>query len=393
MSSFIRDRFTWLGYLMLGYYAYMQATTGPLMTYLGAELQLTYVQRGLHFSAFALGMVLAGLTADRLAQRWGRGRIFWIGGFGMGAFASLLVFGKTPVITIAGALLMGYIGSWTLVMIQAALADRHGEQRTIALTESNVIASVGAMIAPALIGLLADGWRGALLAGFGAWLVLYVVFRRTTIPTNAASSDNANIKHSDLPSTTLPRIFWLYWLMGIVIGSIEWSIIFWASDFFERVVGLPKNYAATAVSAYFVANIIGRALGSRLARTIPAETLLLGVVIVASIGFPIFWLSPTPLFNIVGLFLAGLGVSNLYPFILAMVTHVAPDQSNTASARISMAMGVAMLVTPLVLASFADQVGIRNAYMVVIVLLGFLLGFAILSYRLTQKEAALVEVQ
>src|SRR5262245_28289090 len=127
MSSFIRDRFTWLAYLMLGYYAYMQAATGPLMTYLGDELQLTYVQRGLHFSAFALGMVLAGLTADRLAQHWGRRPIFWVGGFGMGVSTLFLVLGQTSVATITGTLLMGYIGSWTLVMIQAALADKHGE--------------------------------------------------------------------------------------------------------------------------------------------------------------------------------------------------------------------------------------------------------------------------
>jgi MFS family permease len=393
MFSFIRDRFTWLAYLMLGYYAYMQAATGPLMTYLGDELQLTYVQRGLHFSAFAFGMVLAGLTADRLAQRWGRSRIFWIGGFGMGTFAFLLIFGKTSIATTAGALFMGYIGSWTLVMIQATLADKYGDQRTIAITESNVIASVGAMLAPALIGLLAAGWRGALLAGFGVWLLMFLIFRRDAIPTNAAYSENNNIKSFRLPSTTLPKIFWLYWLMGIIIGSVEWSIIFWASDFFERVVGLPKNYAAAAVSAYFVANIIGRVLGSRLARNIPAETLLLGVVIVASLGFPIFWLSPAPMFNIIGLFLTGLGVSNLYPFILAMVTRATPDQSNTASARISMAMGIAILVTPLVLASFADQVGIRNAYTVVIGLLGFLLLFTVLANRFAQKEAASINIQ
>jgi MFS family permease len=309
---------------------------------------------------------------------------FWIGGLGMGLFAFLLTLGQTPPMTILATLFMGYIGSWTLVVIQAALADKHGEKRTVALTEANVIASVTAMLAPALVGLLASGWRGALYIGFGIWAFLFVRFGQVSIPTHTLD------QNPDTDSTptdgTLPKIFWLYWLMGVVIGSVEWSIIFWASDFFDRVVGLPKNYAAAAVSAFFVANVIGRALGSRFARTLAAETLMLGAVVITCVGFPIFWLSPAPILNIGGLFLTGLGVSNLYPFILSLVARTAPNQSNTASARISLAMGIAILVTPQVLASFADQVGIRNAYTVVVILLALLLFLSLLANRVMQKE-------
>lgn len=69
MTPFTRDRFTWLGYSMLGYYSFTQASLGPLLPFLGTELNINYTEQGLHGSAFALGMILAGLGASKLAQR------------------------------------------------------------------------------------------------------------------------------------------------------------------------------------------------------------------------------------------------------------------------------------------------------------------------------------
>jgi len=75
-TSFTRDRFTWLAYGMLAYFAYMQAALGPLMPFLRDELHLSYTVSGLHLSAFALGMVLAGSLGDHLVQWWGRKVVF-----------------------------------------------------------------------------------------------------------------------------------------------------------------------------------------------------------------------------------------------------------------------------------------------------------------------------
>ena len=54
-SPFTRDRFTWLAYLLLAFYTFLEAALGPLMPFLRAELALNYTCGGLHFSAFALG--------------------------------------------------------------------------------------------------------------------------------------------------------------------------------------------------------------------------------------------------------------------------------------------------------------------------------------------------
>lgn len=178
MSAFRRDRFTWFTYLLLGYFAYLQASLGPLMPFLRSELRLSYAEGGLHLSAFAGGMIVAGLSAAALVQRMGRRAVLWGGAIGMGGGALLLMGGGHIGITLSAALAMGYFGTLLLVMIQATLSDHHGVFRATALTESNMLAMLCAGLSPLMVGLwecTALGWRRALLTAvlaFG-WIVLF----------------------------------------------------------------------------------------------------------------------------------------------------------------------------------------------------------------------------
>ena len=184
-KSITRDKFTWLSYLMLGYYSYFINGLGPLMPFLRAELQMSYTLSSLHFSAFAVGMLLAGLGGDRIARKFGRRRTFWNGAFGMAGGVILLLVGYHPVLTIGGTFLMGTIGSLLLVMIPAALSDRYGSQRAIALSESNVIGSLCGGLASVSIGFFVKislGWRGALIAVILAVLFLRVIFQHVPFP-------------------------------------------------------------------------------------------------------------------------------------------------------------------------------------------------------------------
>ena len=367
-NLFVRDRFTWLAYLMLAYYAYSQAALGPLMPFLRAELDLNYTVAGLHISAFALGMILAGLLGDRWAQRRGRRFVFWAGGAGMAAGALILTVSHHVVLTIIGALVMGWLGTYLLVMIQATLSDRHGEQRAIALTESNVAASISAALAPVFIGTfqrLSLGWRTALYLAAATFVLLFVYFQPEPIPDNRPPVTGP----TRTGRQSLPVFFWGYWTVVILAVSIEWCMIFWGADFLENVVGLSKINAATMMSLFFGAMVLGRIVGSRLSRTIPSPILLLVALGIVVVGFPLYWLATIPALNLLGLFIAGLGIANLFPLTLSVAVGVAADQANAASARVALAGGLAILIAPLTLGWVADQLNIQNAYGLVVLLL------------------------
>src|SRR5690348_11568807 len=145
---FVRERLTWASYWMLGYFAFFDAILGPLMPFMRGDLRLTYTLASLHFSAFALGAVVMGTTADYLTQRWGRRAAFWGGGIGMAA----------------GALL-------------------------VALTEANVFASGFAFLAPLMVGLVTAvslSWRLALFPVLA--LLVVIALRYWSVPFPARSA-------------------------------------------------------------------------------------------------------------------------------------------------------------------------------------------------------------
>lgn len=360
-NPFVRDRLTWLAYIMLAYMAYMPAILSPLMPFLRKELNLNYTMGGLLSSALAVGMILAGLTSDRVANRWGRHFTFWSGGIGLTMSALCLAVNGQVILTITSVLSMGYFGSLTLAMIQAILSDRHGAQRAIALTESNVAASVSTSLAPLFVGgfqRVGVGWRGALYLAAVLFAIIAARFYKEPIP----DLHHIRLKSNPGGGQRLPLSFWAYWVVICLVVSIEWCLVIWGADYLENVVGLSKTSASTMMSIFFAAMLIGRFLGSRITRVIPSATLMLIALGVTMLGFPIFWLARLAPLNIVGLFVAGLGVANLFPLTLSVAVGTAPQKSNTASARVSLGVGTAVLLAPLSLGWAADRVGLQNAY-------------------------------
>jgi fucose permease len=282
---------------------------------------------------------------------------------------------------------MGFLGTLLLVIIQASLSDHHGNSRAIALTESNVGASVAAGLAPLLIGAvtrLGFGWRAAVLAGILALIALGLRYRQQPIPEAPIT-----VVENEGRPRQLPRLYWAYWLVMTLGVAIEWSLVFWGADFLNSVVGLSRTNAVTLMSVFFLSMVSGRFAGSRLTRRMPAANLLLLALAVALLGFLLYWLAVIPAANVIGLFVAGLGVANLFPLTLSVATSVAAEQANRASARMSMGGGLAVLIVPLVLGWTADRIGLKDAFAIVVGLFAVAGAVAVLANFIARSEEAM----
>jgi fucose permease len=380
--TFTRSRATWLIYLLLGFYAYCLNIFGPITPFLKNELDLSYTVSSFHFSAFALGMIAAGLIGHAVIQRIGRWWAAWVAVFGMSLSAGLLISGQTPVLTISASFLMGLIGSLLLSVVPSVLADEHGAQTAKALSEANVIASLISSAAPVLVGWLAAsslGWRTALLLTLAAALILRLAFNGVQLASAAVTEE---VSHS---KQRLPRRFWVYWLALMFGVSVEFCMIFWSADYFETILGMPKADAAQAVSLFLGGMIVGRFLASRLVQRFSVHQILTVSVLVAAVGFLLYWTATAPLVGMIGLALTGLGTAALYPLLLTLTIATVPGNSARASARASLASGVAIFALPLLLGRLADALGIHLAYGIILLLL--IAVFAILqgSGRLAQS--------
>lgn len=166
-QPFTRTRITWIAYILLALYAYFLNIFGPITPFLKDEFHLSFTVSSLHYSAFAVGMLVVGLAGHLVIGRAGRELALALGAAGLGAGALLLVLGRAPAVTIGAAFLMGCVGSLILAVVPAALSEEHGELRAIAISEANVLSSLVSTAAPLLVGWLARalvGWRWALVA-------------------------------------------------------------------------------------------------------------------------------------------------------------------------------------------------------------------------------------
>jgi fucose permease len=366
-QTFYRNRFTWLAYLILALYSYFLNIIGPITPFLKDELKLSYTISSLHYTAFAVGILLVGLVGHFLIERVGRWLSLWIGAIGLSLGAVLLIVGRTPVITIGASFLMGLVGSLILATIPAIISDQYGEMRAVALSEANMICSLFTITAPLMVGLFArfsNNWRLALAIAAICPIFLWLGFGKI-IPPKPADKAETKVKSAG----HLPGQYWLFWFSLVLAVSIEFCMISWSADYLENGLGMLKVDAAQAVSLFFAGMILGRLFGSRLVQRFSARMLVIASILLAGLGFLLFWQASSVLLGLSGLFITGLGVASLYPLIISLAMDAAGGNSTQASSRATLASGTAILILPLVLGRLADLAGIRQAYGIVVLLL------------------------
>lgn len=382
MHEYRRDSLVWMAFLLNGSFAFYLNGLGPLTPFLRSELGLSYTLGSLHFTAFALGLLLVSLFGYRLIRLTGARRALWAGGLGMSASIIILVLGHHPVQTIGACLLLGLFCSLILSILPSVLSEHAGEARSAALTEYTLFASVVSAAAPLVVGFAAAsslGWRLALGLTALVPLALFALFGRIALPQGL--EDEAKRTQTSLP---LPRRYWAYWVLIVLSVSSEFCIVYWGSEYLTARLGMPKADSAQAIVLFIGGMILGRFLSSRLVRRIPLSILIPASALVALFGFALFWLPAASLPVLTGLFLSGLGIASLYPLLLSLAIGASGGQEVKAGSRASIASGVAILLLPLLLGGLADLLGIRPAYLVVpVLLLGVLMGL----FRLNRSQA------
>jgi fucose permease len=90
-------------------------------------------------------------------------------------------------------------------------------------------------------------------------------------------------------------------------------------------------------------------------------------------SFALFWLTDQPALAILGLFLCGMGIANLYPLSLALTLGAARGREDRANARSQLVLGLVAAACPYLLGSLADQHGLGTAFALEPVLIGICL--------------------
>ena len=351
---------TWIAFSYLSVWGYILYGLGNATPYLRADLRLTDFEAGLHASALAVGVLIAGVSTDFVARRIGSRWLLDLSVADLVLALGLVVLAPNLPISLSGALLLGLGGGILGTDVTIRLNRGAGAATRKLMSQANAVSMVAAAAAPVALGLAAadlHAWRVGLLLPLAAILVLTAIRPRAT---EARSSVRP-------PSARLPGGYWFAWLLLVLGVSIEFSFVYWGSTIVARRTGV-SGADATLLASLFVAGMlagrlaIGRGFGGGRA---PRGILASGLVVVL-VGATLVWMATTPLLSGVGLLLGGLGTAGLWPVGLAVALESAPKAPLAAAARATLASGTAVLLAPSALGLISDSVGVTGAWPIIL---------------------------
>ena len=164
-------------------------------------------------------------------------------------------------------------------------------------------------------------------------------------------------------------MFWIAAAMLFCTTAAEWCIAAWGATFVEDAAGVSTDTAVALMAGYFGGVVVGRTVGSRLARRHEPARLLAFALAVTAVGFAILWPSTAPAQALVGLALLGIGLGNLFPMGVSLTVSLVPGRAVLASGRAVVMSSFAVLLAPLTVGTLADATSLTAALGVVPVVL------------------------
>ncbi|MEP2947691.1 MAG: MFS transporter [Lentilitoribacter sp.] len=180
--------------------------------------------------------------------------------------------------------------------------------------------SIGALVS-ALIG-------GFTLSSFGEighgifWQIVFLVLFFYAFPKLQKRTGLA--EEEEKPKLQFPRVILPYLLGVVALFSVvpEGMIIDWSALFLNTERGVSIAWAGTGFAATSTAMAIMRFSGDHLRKRFGAEPTLRFSVITAIIGFSLVTLSPSPFWAVLGFFISGIGLANLFPIAISAAGNV-----------------------------------------------------------------------
>jgi MFS family permease len=360
--TYRRNPFTWTAFGALFAFGYLNAVLGPALPYLRSVEGISYSVGALHQVAYAIGGGVAGALSARNHLPFSRRSVIAVGLAGAGLAGLAVAYGNVAPITIAGALLMGMLGTLALIRVWAALSDAHGPRRAVALSEGEVAVSLAGMATPLLIGALAGGaatWRLAFAIGTATIALAVIAVLRADVPSPRLPSQRPATRERTWDVRLQPTL-----VIVFAIVALEFALSFWLASYLNDDVGLPRQIAVGLVSALYGANLTGRLLASRLAHNHAPEHLLLAAIGCVLAGLPCLLAATSATAAIPGIALAGTGIGALFPLTSSLHVQASGHTADSALGEVLTVAALGQTGGPLIAGAIAQASSLRAGLLV-----------------------------
>ena len=369
-KTFQRNGQFWLLALQVATVNFFTGGFGPSQALLREDQGTSLGIAGLHGTALGVAAIIAGGFNSKLVHRYGRSNTTWIGLTIFSTGITFFVFAPPVQLTLIATLIAGLGTSIVINNVNTAGSHAFAERSHTAVAQINAIAIAGFVTGNFIIGTTAnvvrDQWRIGLLITIPFALALFIKGRKF--------EPDSHIPDESGPQRgKLSKGFWFSWTGFFISISAEFATTFWSASLISDRTEASAAISTLAVIAFGTGVGTGRWYAGRLLKRFHADEQLKMALFLQFIAFGLFWSSHILALCLITLFLVGLGISVQFPLFTLRLVAFSEGRPDLAIGKSSIAAGIAIASSPLLLGILGDNFGISRAYIMVPVLVA--LGF------------------
>lgn len=353
-------RIRWLTYLMFLMFAMTSESVGVIIPSVIREFGLGMTAGGAFHYATMSGIALGGVLLGSMADRFGRKPTILVGlalfGLSASLFAWVSSFGLFLVLLFVGGLAVGIFKTAALALIGDISTSTRAHTATMNVVEG--FFGIGAIIGPAIVAYLLShdaSWKWLYLIAAALCGLLMILAWLVPYPPAQAKTDSAPM--ADMLAMMRNR-YALAFSSGIMLYvGVETAIYVWMPTLLAGYAGPGWQWAAYALSIFFILRVIGRFAGFWLLERFnwTAVLALCGIAILVCFALAIFGGRPMAVMTLP---LSGLFMSVLYPTLNSKGISCFPKpQHGAISGVILFFTCVSAVVAPLAMGLIGDYFG------------------------------------
>ena len=375
-KTFQRNGQFWLLALQVATVNFFTGGFGPSQALLREDQGTSLGIAGLHGTALGIAAIIAGGLNSKLVHRYGRSNTTWIGLTVFSIGIAFFVFTPPVQLTLLATLIAGFGTSVVINNVNTAGSHAFAERSHTAVAQLNAIAIAGFVTGNFIVGTTAnivrDQWRLGLLITIPFILALFIKGRKF--------EPDSHIPDEDGPQRgKLSQGFWFSFAGFFLSICAEFATSFWSASLISNRTDASAAISTLAVIAFGGGVGTGRWYAGRLLKRFHADEQLKMALCLQFVAFWLFWSSHILVLCLITLFMVGLGIAVQFPLFTLRMVAFSEGRPDLAIGKSSIAAGIAIASSPLLLGILGDKFGISRAYIMVPVLIALCLVMVLLS--------------
>ena len=385
-KTFQRNGQFWLLALQVATVNFFTGGFGPSQALLREDQGTSLSIAGLHGTAMGVAAIFAGWLNSKMVHRFGRSNSTWIGLIVFSIGIVIFVFSPPVQLTLLATLIAGFGISVVINNVNTAGSHAFAESSHTAVAQINAVAIAGFVTGNFIIGstanIVRDQWRVGLLITIPFILGMFI-FGRKYQPDSHIPDESGPQRGK------LSRGFWISFTGFFISISAEFATSFWSASLISDRTDASSAISTLAVIAFGTGVGTGRWYAGRLLKRFHADEQLKIALALQFVAFGFFWSSHILAFSLLTLFFVGLGISVQFPLFTLRMVAFSEGRPDLSIGKSSIAAGIAIASSPLLLGILGDNFGISRAYIMVPVLiaLGFIMVLISPSKHLATNNA------